>query len=276
MNSWISYSCFLLLGSSLLGLPGDTSSSTSSSDSGLPGITKPSLQVILHPNVAGNIQEILVKEGELVRTGQPIVRMDDRVAAANLTAAEVAAAQSGPVELARAELNAAEQTVRRLESVTDARAVAAQEFEFARSAVEKARANLTTAEGNLRLAQEKVAIERERIKQLTLLAPFDGVVHKIKANVGERLQEDQSVLEVVNVSTLKVELHIPSRLHEALQIGKTYSLLTSFRNLNRIDAKLTAISPVVDPSTDTIRCIFEIDNSESNLPAGFLVHFENQ
>lgn len=272
MNTWLSCSIMVLLGTTAFGISGEVKSKESS-DTGLPGITKPSLQVTLHPNVAGVVHEIFVKEGEYVRSGQPMVRMDDRVASANLNAAEVAAAQAGPVELARAELAAAENTLRRLESVTDLRAVAAQEVEFARAAVEKARANLNTAEGNLRLAQEKVTIERERINQLSLNAPFDGVVHRIKANIGERIQEDHVVLEVVNVDTLKVELHIPSSRFEELVVGQTYSLGTNFRGIQSIEGKLTAIAPVVDPSTDTLRCIFEIDNTQTKLPAGFVVHF---
>jgi RND family efflux transporter MFP subunit len=272
MNSWLSYSIMLLLGTTAFGISGEVKTKEGS-ETGLPGITKPSLQVTLHPNVAGMVHEILVKEGDYVRAGQPIVRMDDRVASANLNAAEVAAAQYGPVELARAELAAAEQTLRRLESVTDLRAVAAQEFELARSSVEKARANLNTAEGNLLLAHEKVTIERERINQLSLVAPFDGVVHKIKANIGERLQEDQPVLDVVNVDILKVELHIPSSRLDELVVGQNYTLGTNFRGIQSIEAKLTSIAPIVDPSTDTLRCIFEIDNTDMKLPAGFVVHF---
>jgi multidrug efflux pump subunit AcrA (membrane-fusion protein) len=157
--------------------------------------------------------------------------------------------------------------------VKDQRAIAAQEFEIARSSVEKARANLNIAEGNLKLSFEKVTIERERTNQLTLLAPFDGVVHRVKASVGERLQEDQIVLDVVNVDRLRVELHVPSNQFNKLEIGKIYPLATNFRELNFVEAKLTAIAPIVDPSTDTLRCVFEIDNTSLKLPAGFVVHF---
>jgi len=275
MNSWLTYPLMLIAGTTFVGFA-DEIQSQETKVSGLPGITKPALHVTLHPNVAGNVEEILVKEGDWVRIGQHLVRMDDRVAIANLTAAEVAAAQLGPIELARAELAAAEQLLRRLESVEDQRAVAAQEFEIARCSVEKSRANLNIAEGNLKLANEKVRIERERINQLILSAPFDGVVHRIKANRGERLQEDQAVLEVVNVQLLKVELQIPSSRLNELEIGKLYPLVTTFRNMHSVDGKLTAIAPIVDPSTDTLRCIFEIDNMEMKLPAGFVVHFATE
>jgi RND family efflux transporter MFP subunit len=272
MNPWFAYLLMVPFVTTLLGVAGKATSQEPNTN-GLPGIAKPSLQVTLHPNVAGIVHEILVKEGEWVREGQALVRMDDGVALANLSAAEVAAAQTGPIELARAELAAAEQTLRRFESVTDQRAIAAQELEFARAAVEKALANLNTAEGNLRLAYERVGIERERVKQLTLHAPFDGVVFRIKANLGERLQEDQAVLDVVNVENLKVELHIPSNRLDELELLRMYQLTTNFRELRSIEAKLTAIAPVVDPSTNTLRCIFEMDNSEMKLPAGFVVHF---
>jgi len=58
-----------------------------------------------------------------------------------------------------------------------------------------------------------------------------------------------------------------------LEIGKIYPLATNFRELNFVEAKLTAIAPIVDPSTDTLRCVFEIDNTSLKLPAGFVVHF---
>jgi membrane fusion protein (multidrug efflux system) len=273
MNSWISYILIALLGTSALGIGGDYSSSPDVEDAGLPGITKPSVRAVIYPNTAGVVQEILVEEGTMVRANQPLVRMDDRVAIATLAAAETAAIQNGPIDLARAELAAAEQHLHRLESVTDLRAVADQDFEFARAAVDKARANLSTAEGNLRLAQERLVIERERVSQLMLVAPFDGIVHHIKANVGERLQENQNLLEIVNTSTLKVDLFVPSHLLDRLKVGKKYPLRTDFRGLRSIEAKLVAVAPVIDPGTDTIRCVFEIENSENSLPAGFLVHF---
>lgn len=273
MNSWISYILLAILGTSALGISGDHSSEPDVEDAGLPGIIKPSLRAVIFPNTAGVVQEILVEEGTMVRAGQPLVRMDDRVALATLAAAETAAIQHGPLDLARAELAAAEQHLHRLESVTDTRAVADQDFELARAAVDKARANLSTAEGNLRLAQERLVIERERVSQLTLVAPFEGIVHHIKANIGERLQENQNLLEIVNTSTLKVDLFVPSNLLDRLEVGKKYPLRTDFRGLQSIEAKLIAVAPVVDPSTDTIRCVFEIENAQNNLPAGFLVHF---
>jgi RND family efflux transporter MFP subunit len=275
MNSWISYMIFALLGTGALGVAGDFAATTVPEDTGLPGITKPSLRAVIYPNTAGVVQEILVEEGTMVQFGQPLIRMDDRVALATLAAAEVAAVQSGPVDLARAELAAAEQHLQRLESVTDKRAVAAQDFEVAHAAVDKARANLSTAEGNIRLAEERLAIERQRVRELTLIAPFDGIVHQIKANVGERLQENQTLLEIVNTSSLKVDLYVPSSRFQQLQLGKNYSLNTDFRSMRKVEAKLIAIAPVIDPSTDTIRCVFEIENKGSNLPAGFLVHFGN-
>lgn len=242
----------------------------------MPGIVKPSMQVSLHPNVPGVLRELRVKEGESVTAGETLAVLDDRLALANLIAAEVAAAQTGQIELARAELDAAQKMLKRFESVSDPRAVAAQEVEAARADVEKAQANLETAEGNLRLAAEKLAIERERCNLLTITAPFDGIVHRLKANPGERLLEDQIVMEIVNNKTLKVEIHLPSKLLSELALGDVYSLQTDFRNIGKLDAKLLSISPVVDPSTDTIRCVFEIDNSETHLPAGFVVQFNGK
>lgn len=276
MNSWLAYSLLFLTGVTLFGPPSGSESNLSSSDTNMPGIVKPSMQVSLHPNIPGVLRELRVKEGQTVKAGETLAVLDDRLALANLTAAEVAAAQTGQVELARAELDAAQKMLKRFESVSDPRAVAAQEVEAARADVEKAQANLETAEGNLRLAAEKLAIERERCNLLTIAAPFDGVVHRLKANPGERLMEDQIVMEIVNITTLKVEIHLPSKIFSKLVLGEVYSLDTDFRDIGKLDATLVSISPVVDPSTDTIRCVFEIDNSEAHLPAGFIVQFSGK
>jgi RND family efflux transporter MFP subunit len=276
MNSWLAYTLLFLTGVTFFGPPSGSESNLSSTEANMPGIVKPSMQVSLHPNIPGVLRELSVKEGQAVKAGETLAIFDDRLALANLTAAEVAAAQTGQVELARAELDAALKMLKRFESVSDPRAVAAQEVEAARADVEKAQANLETAEGNIRLAAEKLAIERERCNLLTMTAPFDGIVHRLKANPGERLLEDQIVMEIVNVTMLKVEIHLPSKLLSELVVGEAYSLQTEFRNLGKLDANLVSISPVVDPSTDTIRCIFEIDNSETRLPAGFIVQFNGK
>jgi len=276
MNSWLAYSLLFLTGVTLFGPPSGGESNLSSNETNMPGIVKPSMQVSLHPNTPGVLRELRVKEGQAVKEGDILAVLDDRLALANLAAAEVAAAQTGQLELARAELDAAKKMLNRFESVSDPRAVAAQEVEAARADVEKAQANLETAEGNMRLAAEKLVIERERFNLLTITAPFDGIVHRLKANPGERLLEDQIVLEIVNNTTLKVEIHLPSKLLSELVVGEVYSLQTSFRNVGDLEAKLASISPVVDPSTDTIRCVFEIDNSESRLPAGFIAQFNGK
>lgn len=174
--------------------------------------------------VSGLVTRVWVKAGDLVRQGQPLLRLDDRELRAELALrasnVELAAARlqrlrnapraedlppaEARVEQAKANLADAESQLRIIEAVTDRRAVRAEEVERRRWAVSAARAALREAEASFaqlkagawqqdilvaeaELAQARRTAERIQadLDRLTVTAPLSGVILQVKVRPGE-------------------------------------------------------------------------------------------
>lgn len=189
------------------------------------GMVEPSSEdIAIGVPVAGLVTEVLVRPGDGVAKGQPLLRLDDRDLRAELALRqsnlEVAAnrlerLKSAPrpeeippaearVEQAKAQLADAESQLRMIEAVTDRRAVRAEDVERRRWAVSAARAALRQAEASLALLKagtwqpdiavaaaelEQARRQVERVKtdleRLTVTAPVRGVILQVKIRPGE-------------------------------------------------------------------------------------------
>ncbi len=241
----------------------------------LPGIAQPKLRVTVYPPVAGIVQELRVAEGEYVKQSQILAILDERIAKRTVDVASVGAEQTGMVSSALAEVAFAERQVKRLESLERSRGVSLQEIDNGRLAYNKARANLKLARHEERLAASKLRLEQTRQESLRIRAPFEGQVIRLQLTEGQKVHDNTSLMELVNVSTLIAELYVPTELYDKLTLGSVYPLRAGTPVNRRVDALLKTKEPIIDAGTQTFRCVFEIDNSQLEFPAGFVVHCDH-
>src|SRR5512140_2260434 len=158
--------------------------------------------VVVSSETAGRITRLMVKVGDVVKEGQPLVIVDDELKAI-------------AVEQARAQLLAAETNYKkatkdfqRADTLYKTGDVADVELEANRLALRSAEAQFKSAQVGLRLAQRQ--FEDTRIK-----APIPGVVASKRVEVGEMVSPGREVANIVDISNVKVKLSI-----EEGQIGK--------------------------------------------------------
>lgn len=246
-----------------------------SSYGSLPGIVQPSQRVELISQTDGILSRIEVREGDQIQAGQVLAKFDDAMAQASV---RVAAASAGPaeIELARVDLKLANAELRRLLSIPDPRALAAVEVDRAKASVERAQASVNQAKQlNLR-AVSSLELEQQRLQQLYLKAPFDGVVVRISTQVGASLVRGMPIITVANLSTLKVELFADLKHFTTLRTGQHYLLHAASPVDRPLVGRLASREPVIDAATRTFRCVFEIPNTNRELPAGFTVQFNGE
>ncbi len=193
--------------------------------------------------VPGTIAEVLVAEGDRVAAGAPLVRLDGTAAQADVDGAKaaLAAAQAGAAQAAagvsqsRAAVDAAEAAVTQARAGVD-RARAARDGlpsgatsaqkRAADADVDASRAALTGAQANLRGARAGVtaagkasaaaiadvdrakaglAAAQEGLAQLTLAAPFGGMVASLDARAGERAAPGVPLVRVADASGWRIE-----------------------------------------------------------------------
>jgi HlyD family secretion protein len=158
---------------------------------------------------AGRVVEILRREGARVRRGELLVQLDDLTAQGRLALARrdgdaaraaLASAQSGAT-LAHRDLARAERLFH--DALTSQEAM-----DQARSRDESAAAALQGAQAQLERANAAVKLAEDALRDLRVVAPFDGVVTQRFVEVGEAVVPGQPVLEVLNPDSLYVSAPI--------------------------------------------------------------------
>ena len=237
----------------------------------LPGIAQPANQVTLSSPLEGTIAEILVTESSQVTEGELLVSLDSRELRANLALANASLERTNNDNRAELELKLAEQNLARTKQLIQQRAISQARLDQDEATAQVARTRLANAiEAKREAALQRDAVQAA-IDQRTMRAPFAGVAIRVDAQVGQTVRRAEPVVTLINLERLKTDLHVPSSRMNEYEIGQTYQLWAA-APLNRvIDAQLVSMEPIVDAATRTFRCRFEINNQETQFPAGFPV-----
>ncbi len=172
----------------------------------VPGIAEPSEQATIRPRVAGEVVEIGFKEGDDVKAGQLLFRLDDALAKARLRQAEAKiAADNAAMADARIKLNRAERLARK-DLVTEA-------------AMETAKVAVAQLEASIATSLADVDMTKTELEYLTIRAPISGRTGIIGASRGAIVGPgDQTPLVVINqIDPISVGFSVPQQEIGALR-----------------------------------------------------------
>ena len=191
-------------------------------------------QANLAPKASGQIAAILVDVGDVVKKGDPLVRLDAAAAAIAVEQAEAA------VSVAEANLAVATQDVERARSLRASGGVSPAGLEKAEAGYKQADANLKQARASLRNAEKHLADH-------TLRAPFDGTITARLKNVGEYVSTMPAtpVFGLVDENSIEVVLPVPETVIATVQPG---SIVRGVVNPSGtpFEAKVRTVGTVVD------------------------------
>lgn len=221
----------------------------------LSGTLEPELAATVRAEVGGSVTELLVDDGQAVKRGQVLARIDDSA----LRDAYVSA---------RAALRSAEATERlalrnaeRAERLNAAGAVADRE-------VEDARMSATSAEWQVADARALLTNAEKQVGKTVLRAPFNGIVSQVTVSRGDVVQSGASLLSVLGPATLRLEASVPAEEIAEVRPGTPVRFTVSGFEDRSFGGKIERVSPAVDPATRQVRVIVTLDNAERSLVAG--------
>lgn len=142
--------------------------------------------------VAGELQGLSLREGDTVKAGQVIGRVDSTESQARLNQAKQQAAA------AQAQVDIAQRSLDNNQSLVD------QGF-ISRNALDTSRNNLAAAQANFKAAQAGADVARKTLDDTVLRAPISGQIAQRLVQNGERVGIDARVLEVVDLGALELE-----------------------------------------------------------------------
>lgn len=202
------------------------------------GRLEPIQSATLNAEVAGSVLEVSFEEGEPVKKGDVLVRLDPAAAPAELSSARAA------VETARQDLEVARADERRSRELFEAGAVARQNYERSVAARQQAEARLEQARAGASGAREQVGRSR-------VVAPFDGFVSEKLVRAGDHVQPGAPLLTVVNPSGLRFEASVPVAEREGVKPGAPVTFEVSGLE-GTFRGEVERVNPVVDPATNQL------------------------
>jgi HlyD family secretion protein len=143
-------------------------------------------KVDLSANVMGQIVNLAVREGDVVKKGDFLLQIDRKQLTASAEGAEASVrALFSDRDAARANLAEAERTFQRTRNNYEQKIVPAAELDRARTAVDSARANVSSIEQRIQQARSNVAAARDTLSKTTMTAPMAGIITALPVEEGE-------------------------------------------------------------------------------------------
>lgn len=192
--------------------------------------------------VSGVALQVLVEEGQYVRAGQTLIRLDS--ARTELMAAQAAA------QMRKLEANYA-----RSKQLADQKLVSANDNDQLRYDLENARAASRAA--NLELAYANVT------------APISGVIASRSIKAGNFVQINTPILRIVDVSRLEAVLNVPERELATLKAGLPVQLAVDALPGKTFTGTVDRVSPVVDSGSGTFRVVCSFADGGTLRPGMF-------
>ena len=203
--------------------------------------TQPSRNIDISAPEQGVVQEVVAKEGQKVKAGDVLVKLDTRVI-------------EREADIARAELKFKKSRLEKIIALQDRKFASANEVERAQNDVE-----IT----DLRLRRAEAQIDR-----LTLKSPIDGVVTEVRFDVSESVTGANShVATVVQLFPMRVQFNLPTEDARKLKAGDTVPLHFPDIPADR-QAMVEFVSPVSTAVVNTVRVTMIVPDSEGTLTAG--------
>lgn len=189
----------------------------------------------------GVVEQLLVEEGQRVKAGQVMARIDD---------------DRLRLEVERAEANLAklEQEYRRNKQLHEKQLVSAEAYENLQYQLDAMRADLELAK--LQLAWTEIR------------APFDGIVAKRYIKLGNMLAQNASAFRVTTYDPLIARLHVPERELNKLASQQQAELRVDALPGRKFTAVIDRVSPVVDAATGTFAVTVAVREPDGMLKPG--------
>ncbi len=219
-------------------------------------------QATISSKVTGKVLEVLVEEGMRVEQDQVVARLDDTTQQAQLAVA-VAQADSSRAALAEisAQLRNARQERDRLRNLAARGLTSRSSLDSAEAVFDELDARLETGKENVRVAESNVALARDALSNMTIRAPFAGMVVTKNAQPGEMISPISAgggftrtgICTIIDNDSLEIEVDVNEAYIQRVTAGQRVSAVLDAYPDWRIPAEVIAIIPTADRQKATVR-----------------------
>lgn len=239
------------------------------------GVVRAENQVAIRPEIEAPIVEVLVRNGDTVRSGQPLVRQDAsalnqqvREAEASVRLARAAAEEE---EAGVAEVEA---RVRRSRSLAEEKLISQQELETLEAQLAAARASAAQAMARVEQAEAALAERRRELERATIRAPITGTIGRRDAEVGMIAGPGDVVFVIGDLDALIIEVPLTEEMLRYVETGQTVRIHSPRLEGGSMEGTLARISPFLESGSFSTVGEIEIGNPDGRLQPGMFVQVD--
>lgn len=217
-------------------------------------------QAVVKAKVAGEIREVLVREGEAVTAGQVLIRIDGSEYQARIAQA------TGALQAARGQLEIAGKARDNNRALLEKGFISKNAFDNSASQYAIAQANIDSARGALDIAQKSLA-------DTVLRAPIAGLISHRSVQPGEKVSADNLLLEIVDLRQMEMAASVPAPDIAQIKLGQPVSIRVDGIS-QAIAGSVVRINPTTEAGSRSILAYIQIDNPNGALRGGMFAQAE--
>lgn len=202
--------------------------------------------------VGGELQGLVLREGDTVKAGQEVARIDPTEARARLRQAQ----QQADAAKSQVDINQRQ--------YTNNRALVDQGF-ISSTALVTSQASLEAAQSSYQAAVSAADVARKALDDTVLKSPITGLVAQRLAQPGERVAVDARIIEVVDLSRLELEALLSPADSLGVRVGQK-ALLNIEGTAAPVPATVARISPSAQAGSRTVPVYLRVEQSRGDTP----------
>ena len=219
------------------------------------GTLQPHNWTTVKAKVAGDLKTILAREGESVKPGQVLARIDAQDAQARLDE-KIADLEGGRAQLALAEKNRANNL-----------ALLQQKF-ISQNAFDSVQSGYQVSEAKLKALEAQVALAKKALADTVITAPQAGIVSQRHAQPGEKLPVDGKILTLVDLAEMEVEAAVPAGDIPSIRVGQEVNFRVEGFGERDFRGRVERINPATQSGSRSILLYAVLPNRDNALKGG--------
>jgi RND family efflux transporter MFP subunit len=219
------------------------------------GSVQPERKADLRAEVSAVVLQVLKENGDPVKRGDVLVKLDETAIHDSLSSAEQSARSAGQA------LDQAERQLERLKTLRASGMTSA-------AALDDAEVRRNAAQSEVAAARSRAVLARQQLQRTLVRAPFDGVVSDRKVSAGDTAAIGKELLKVIDPTSMRFEGRVSADKISAVKVGQPVSFRVNGYGEQEFQGTVKRIDPSANAVTRQVEVLVSFINSVQPKVAG--------
>lgn len=212
------------------------------------GSIQPERKADLRAEVSAVVLQVLKENGDAVKRGDVLVRLDETSIRDNLQSADDGARNAALA------LDQAERNLKRLKTLRDSGMTSLQ-------ALDDAEVRRNAAQSEVSAANARAVVARQQLQRTVVRAPFDGVVGDRKVSAGDTATIGKELLKVIDPRSMRFAGRVSADKIGVVKVGQSVGFRINGYGAQEFRGKVTRVDPSADDITRQVAVLVEFSGS---------------